>query len=573
MMLRTRFAFPAVIVMLLGLLLAASNTGLSPTVSAAPNQQTTLDIPHQMVPSNWAWIPSGLGPGDSFRLMFVTEGYIDGTTNGISRYNSFVREAAKASSMFKDHEHLYLSFTALVSVYQGLDARGNTRTRVGDPGEHSPIYWAGNAGKKVADNYADFYDGSWDSREARKSDGGWYLIEFQRVLTGSTHQGTHAIHGNGWNLGLGSPPAWWNGGLRTTAVGSIGTIDHDTPGKEIYVNGEANASDTYPIYGISPLLKVRSTTGVKPVISGPTGTVRGPFDVSITFPDDDQINGMALGAITVVGGTASNLRHTAGAGTAAGAENGTAYTVTITPDYDESIYDSTTVIVSMNDGAVSDVNGWKSVASDALNVKSTYLEKTAVTISFDENGVGTVPKSWAYIPSADLKPGDSFRLLFVTSDTRNAQSKNIDDYNSFVQNAAGRSELLRNFSGRFRALASTYGTHAIDNSGTRGTGVPIYWLEGARVANSYTDFYDGSWASKAGTDEAGRRLGHSTDIWTGTNSDGTRNGQGLGSTFFYSTYDSLGVRSPFGISGTSTDYKNHFYSLSPVLKIAEPGGL
>ena len=66
-----------------------------------------------------------------------------------------------------------LTFWALVSVYHGPGARSSTFTRQGRPGDASPIYRQVNAAKKVADNYADFYDGSRDSREARKSDGGW----------------------------------------------------------------------------------------------------------------------------------------------------------------------------------------------------------------------------------------------------------------------------------------------------------------------------------------------------------------------------------------------------------------
>ena len=41
------------------------------------------------------------------------------------------------------------------------------------------------------------------------------------------------------------------------------------------------------------------------------------------------------------------------------------------------------------------------------------------------------------------------------------------------------------------------GVDARDNTSTTGTGVPIYWLKGARVANNYADFYDGSWDDEA----------------------------------------------------------------------------
>ena len=47
-----------------------------------------------------------------------------------------------------------------------------------------------------------------------------------------------------------------------------------------------------------------------------------------------------------------------------------------------------------------------------------------------------VPADWSLIPPG-LGAGAEFRLLFVTSGSRNGQSMDIADYNTFVQNAAG----------------------------------------------------------------------------------------------------------------------------------------
>ena len=41
-----------------------------------------------------------------------------------------------------------------------------------------------------------------------------------------------------------------------------------------------------------------------------------------------------------------------------------------------------------------------------------------------------------------LSVGDQYRIIFVTSDTRNGQSSNIDDYNEFVANSATSSAAL-----------------------------------------------------------------------------------------------------------------------------------
>ena len=582
---RTMFAVPVIITLLVaGFLLTSSNPGFSQPVSAAPNQQPIFDIHTEMVPNNWPMIPSGLGPGDSFRLLHVTVNTTDGTTNNINRYNDFVRNEVRQNPEFKGN--MTVLFKALVSVYQGIDARGNTRTRQGDHGANSPIYWV--RGDKVADSYADFYDGSWDSRVARTASGLPLTNQHLPVHTGSTHQGTHAKGtegGNlGWDLGLGSPPAWWAWGVRKSAYGEIGASTHPNPGHEIYA-GYRNSSDVAVFYGISPLFKVRDTTGPNPVISGPTGTVRDPFDVTITFPDDYLVLGMRQNDIRISGGKLSNFRHTAGAGTATGDradETGTVYTVTVTPNaYATSIYDATTVSISVNAGAATDTNGWESVASNTYSVKASRLKHVAVPISLRQQRRGhRAPDLGADTQRRTFSPATAFRLLFVTGSTRDTWSGKIEDYNSFVQNAAGLNSLLSGFKGRFRVVGSTGSVHAIDNSGTRGTGVPIYWLSGVKAADNYTDFYDGSWDSRAGTNELGSPLsteGDAVTILTGTANDGTAHGDGRSSTGFGTSArvsaTSLGRAAPFNAFITTAGTKGSFYALSPVLKVAEPGGL
>ena len=122
----------------------------------------------------------------------------------------------------------------------------------------------------------------------------------------------------------------------------------------------------------------------------------------------------------------------------------------------------------------------------------------------------SVAANWALIPkdssnNALVSAGGKFRLLFVTSGTTTATSTKIATYNAFVQTAAGRNTNLASFKTQFRAVISTSATNARDNTATTGTGVPIYWVQGAKVADNYADFYDGSWDSTAGKTETGAR--------------------------------------------------------------------
>ena len=96
--------------------------------------------------------------------------------------------------------------------------------------------------------------------------------------------------------------------------------------------------------------------------------------------------------------------------------------------------------------------------------------------------------------------GDTFRLMFVSKNTRAGASSFISNFNSTVRTAAGNGHPdIYDYRDSFDALASTRGTDARDNTDTNpnsdGTGEPIYWLGGAKVADNYADFYNGSWDS------------------------------------------------------------------------------
>ena len=189
-----------------------------------------------------------------------------------------------------------------------------------------------------------------------------------------------------------------------------------------------------------------------------------------------------------------------------------------------------------------------------------------------------VHPSWSLTPSG-LSDGDQFRLIFVTSGTRDATSSNIGVYNTFVQNraAAGHME-IRAYSSQFRVVGSTAAVDARDNTKTTGTGVPIYWLNGGKVANNYADFYDGGWSNEANPkDESG---GGSTipagglEVFTGSEDDGTEFFSG--STSYALGKDSVSYGIPnhslsqvtplSGVFTNSADTKS-FYALSPVFTV------
>ena len=112
-----------------------------------------------------------------------------------------------------------------------------------------------------------------------------------------------------------------------------------------------------------------------------------------------------------------------------------------------------------------------------------------------------VPHNWSLKPDG-LGGGDQFRLLFLSSEDTDATSTDIADYNTFIQDlaAAGHTD-IQAYSAGFRVVGCTADVDARDNTGTNtntdGDGVPIYWLNGNKVADHNTDFYDGDWDDEA----------------------------------------------------------------------------
>ena len=134
----------------------------------------------------------------------------------------------------------------------------------------------------------------------------------------------------------------------------------------------------------------------------------------------------------------------------------------------------------------------------------------------------------------DLGVGDSFRLLFVTTNMTAATGTGIHNYTDFVNAPALHIVEPGNLVNKWgevnlaqTALLSLPGADARLLTDTTWTetdrGVPIYWLNGARVADDYADFYDGTWANE---DKPRNGIGNPHSLadpapWTGTDHDGT----------------------------------------------------
>ena len=127
---------------------------------------------------DWALMPSGLDAGDKFRLLFATSEKRRASSVVTDSYNESVRSAAKGGHG-KLSDDCAKKFAAIISTEYD-SARFNTKTRSTDTG--ASIWWL--TGEKVADDYADFYDGDLGQprREERVGDEAKLLTGMDRKL-------------------------------------------------------------------------------------------------------------------------------------------------------------------------------------------------------------------------------------------------------------------------------------------------------------------------------------------------------------------------------------------------------
>ena len=232
-----------------------------------------------------------LAPGERFRVMFVTYADsqepvcapervipvdepcgVDGRRT-IVEYNAFVQEEARQGAWPGNPiggARRAPYFRALVST-DTTDARDNTATTFtfSDDDDDTndelgpPIYWL--RGDKVADNYRDFYDGSWSNpAAARDRWGDDFDLDRLAVATGSRDDGT--VDPTGFLGESGS------GDVRA------GPADGGLQGESL-LDGDQGLR----IYALSPIFEVR-----KPP---PDFTVRVEARAPYTDPDDGIVKG------------------------------------------------------------------------------------------------------------------------------------------------------------------------------------------------------------------------------------------------------------------------------------------
>jgi hypothetical protein len=134
------------------------------------------------------------------------------------------------------------------------------------------------------------------------------------------------------------------------------------------------------------------------------------------------------------------------------------------------------------------------------------------------------------IAPAGLLPGDTFRIVFVTSQTTLAQNFSMTNYDAFVTNMAVNFGGLGTYNGlpvTWQDLGSTSTVSALSREPETDT-APIYLVNGTLVAANAAQLWSGTLLAPINETEGGITATGNLAVWTGTTSDGQAGGDVLG---------------------------------------------
>ena len=514
---------------------------------------------------SWDLVPPGLGVGDSFRLLFVTSTGRNASSSNIADYSSFVQgRAAAGHSAVRSFSS---KFRVLASTHS-VDARDHTGTRYTSTNKGVPIYWLD--GDKVADDYEDFYDGSWDNKSRKgKNESGNAFSNSSWIWSGTRNDGTESPNALGVNR------------VTRIRLSSGATLWADDG--SAFLN-----SNSWSLFSLSPVITLVDEVAVLGVSisSTPANTTSGyaegeTIQVRIGFGESVSVTGTPY-LVLDIAGAARRAAYASGSGT-----NYLNFEYTVqTGDFDSNglslcssrVLDPGCGRISLNGGRISaqsdnlaaelDLPALGNQSGHKVDGMPTFVPDPGV-VPMPSPSMGIVPRNWSLRPD-DVDFGEQFRVLFITS-TRNAVSSTIDDYNQHAINDAGAGHsAIRPYKDGFRVIASTATVDARDNAALTGTGERIYWLDGAtQVADNYSDLFDGSWDSVSPFDRAGNSSSKAV-IWTGsTNAGVAHSSNPLGSS---DTVEVGGTRFGFRpLSGGNAHRSSlvPLYAISQVLMVPE----
>ena len=245
--------------------------------------------PRRKWPPTMAWSRPPRN-GDRFRLLSITHGTTAADSDEGSDFDLAVRSDLFASAdlwpFLRLNDPFITNHRALVST-PGIDARVRTDTTftAGDKGV--PIYWL--RGSKVADDYEDFYDGSWDDVASPRNSRGAVVTVTTQPWTGSANDGTELFDTTGTvSLALGR-----------TRVGIAG-LSSMTAGHGPLSGGDVAATGMMrPLFGLTHVRVVRDNLLASNMAQTGGSTDKRSAKRSQRFTTGPNPGGYALDSVTL----------------------------------------------------------------------------------------------------------------------------------------------------------------------------------------------------------------------------------------------------------------------------------
>ena len=258
------------------------------------------------VPLDWPLLPPGLESGDTFRLLYVTNGEIAATSRDPATYDEFVREEITGAQLkqggvpdLAPYANAFFSLVTTLDPPTTKPARDRAQINMYeiDMGNqpNDPIYWVG--GEKVADNaHPDFLDGTWDSESPRHADGTAATVDTDGYWTGSAenaHRTNHTVCSGGTS-GHNRNQA----GEPNVHVGKLDGNDSSRFSPLGPLFGQANCADAEPatelrpIYGLST--DVFEVTGGAEITSRATAAEGSAITFTVTINDAAPAGGITV---------------------------------------------------------------------------------------------------------------------------------------------------------------------------------------------------------------------------------------------------------------------------------------
>jgi hypothetical protein len=158
-----------------------------------------------------------------------------------------------------------------------------------------------------------------------------------------------------------------------------------------------------------------------------------------------------------------------------------------------------------------------------LNALEDGTQQVTVTITEGDLQPAGLPMPLGINPATGIlwQPGDSYQLVFVTSTITAATNPSITYYNTFVNTAATGSSVSGVPNIVWKAIGSALSDSATPAKVNAPVVAPVYLLDGVtKVANGYSDMWDGSIANPISLDESGVAVDAGVRAWTGSDAAG-----------------------------------------------------